>query len=368
MTALPSSPGALVARDLSKSFVGQQRLTDLNLEIASGEIHALLGQNGSGKSTFIKILSGYHAPDPGGMVWIDGQELSLRSPEASARLGMRFVHQDLGLIDALSIADNMSFGSGFPSTLGTIQSKRLRFEVRRALEFVGLDLDPDEPVGDLVPTLKAGVAIARALRESQGSKIKVLVLDEATATLPFQEVEHFLKSVKTVAERGVAVLYVSHHLNETFAIADTVTVLRDGHTVHNSPVANLTHDSLVQILVGHEVAPARSLRTVAGEMERDAIALDVKELTSGIVSGVDLKVRGGEIVGIAGIDGIWPRITTAGNVRCGKTEWCGACRRFRDISVPTRLGNPSWDDLFAIQQSKTFGVYGTNCEGEPDNK
>ena len=295
---------ALEVSQISKTFVGQRVLADLQLRLSPGEIHALLGQNGSGKSTFIKILSGYHAPDPGGTVNVDGQALVFASAESSARLGMRFVHQDLGLVDSLSIADNMCLSSGFPRRFGTIRAKQLHKDVGDALEFAGLDLDPEQPVGDLLPALRASVAIARAIHEPEGSEIKLLVLDEATATLPYKDVEEFLRTVRKIANRGVTVLYVSHHLNETFDIADTVTILRDGRSVHSSPVAELDYDSLVDKLVGSELAilSTQSLKE-AGRNDTEQSTFSVSEFNTEQLDAINLSVRGGEIVGVAGITG-----------------------------------------------------------------
>ena len=301
MTTTSRRQLALGVRNISKHFGGTYALAGLDLEIARGEVHALLGSNGSGKSTLIKILSGYHIPEPGGSIQVDGKPMTFGSPDVSARLGMRFVHQDLALVDSLSVADNMSIGSGFPSRFGTVDSRRLRADALADLEFVGLDLDPRQPVASLGPARRAGVAIARALRHWRESSIKLLVLDEPTAALPSDEVVHLLQIVRTVAAKDVAVLYVSHHLAETFAIADAVTVLRDGRAVASGTVSRFARDSLAKVLVGADLPDVASGRPPLQEAKDPVLA--VRGLSAGAFEDLDLDVGPGEIVGIAGITG-----------------------------------------------------------------
>jgi ribose transport system ATP-binding protein len=297
---------ALLAKNLSKTFAGSRALSNLDLDLVAGEVHALLGQNGSGKSTFIKILSGYHTPDAGGEVWVQGESMSFGSPQASAHLGMRFVHQDLALIDSLSVADNLCLASGFATrALCTVSSRQMREDALRDLASVGLDVDPAVSVSSLVPAVKAGVAIARALKGIANIPINALVLDEPTATFTHHEVEQLLAIVRTVAARGVAVLYVSHHLSETFAIADRVTVLRDGRNAGTWGASELNRDSLVSALVGNlaDIDADRRAAAAPASSGRPRPLLEVDGLHSGIINGVDLSVRAGEIVGIAGLVG-----------------------------------------------------------------
>jgi ribose transport system ATP-binding protein len=299
-------PPALSVRGLSKTFAGSTALADLDLDIAAGEVHALLGQNGSGKSTFIKILSGYHVPDAGGSVRVAGESLPFGSAESSQKLGMRFVHQDLALVDVLPVADNMSLGPGYPQTMGTVRSRRLRCAVRRDLQVVGLHMDPGAAVGSLAPSERTGVAIARAIKELPDSEIKVLVLDEPTATLPHDEVARLLSIIRAVAQRGVGVLYVSHHLDETLSIADTVTVLKDGRRVRVWSRAQVSHDALVSALAGDtalgESGP-RPRRPPPDSPVPSKPLLVVRGLRAGVIQGFDLSARAGEIVGIAGVTG-----------------------------------------------------------------
>ena len=298
----PSAPPlALDVAGLTKTFVGGRALSQVDLRIAAGEVCALLGENGSGKSTLIKVLSGYHSPDPGAVVRIGGQELEFTSPQSSYALGARFVHQDLGLVEESSIADNLAFGPGFPTRFGTVVERRARERARAALTAMGLDVDPGLKVGRLSPAQKTGVAVARALLRDDASPARLLVLDEPTARLPEEEVEQLLAIVRTVAANGIGVLYVTHRLDEVFDVAERAVVLRDGVRVVSEPVAGLTRDTLLAQLFGETLEKAhRRADQVAAETPP---VLRLTELRSEVLRGVSLDVRPGEIVGVAGVTG-----------------------------------------------------------------
>jgi ribose transport system ATP-binding protein len=298
---------ALEVEGLSKTFTRTRALWNVDLSIESGEVHALLGQNGSGKSTLIKVLSGYHAPEPGGSVRIHGESLPWASPVQSYRLGGRFVQQDLGLVGALSVLDNLAMGSGFPTHLGTISRKASIAQAREDLRRLDLDIDPRTPVASLSASERTGVAVARALRHDPLYPARLLVLDEPTATLPVDEVDRLLQMVQHMAAAGVAVLYVTHHLGEVFRVADRVSVFRSGVVVGAGPVGDFDHDKLVYLLAGEEllaVENAESEQRAARASERgDATVLEVEDLHAGPLRGVSLSVALGEIVGIAGLTG-----------------------------------------------------------------
>jgi ribose transport system ATP-binding protein len=298
----PGGSGCLEVRGLTKTFVGTPALRSLDLTVAPGEVHALLGENGSGKSTFIKVLSGYHTPDPGGEVSVAGRRLHFGAPDASYGLGCRFVHQDLGLVESLSVADNLSLMTGFPTRLGTVRGRELRRRVAAALELVGLDIDPSRMVSGLSPATKTGVAVARALRETDGAPPRLLVLDEPTSTLPVSEVRALLAVVRAVAARGIGVVYVTHHLDEVFELADRVSVLRDGAKVVTIDVRDIDRATLVHHLVGRELEEAHAA-SAALPPEHPEVALEVDGLAAGALRGLSLDVRAGEVVGVAGLTG-----------------------------------------------------------------
>ncbi len=306
LTSLPDGGAAaaprpaLRIRRLTKSFAGTVALADFELDIEPGEVHALVGENGSGKSTVIKILAGYHRPDPGGTVEIDGMPLPFGSAPSAHEMGSRFVHQDLGLVLQLPVVDNLYLNSGFASKFGTIREAQTRRQASQLLSRVGLEVDPRTPVGSLTLAQRTGVAVARALEGEDHRQVRLLVLDEPTATLPENEVHHLLDMVRRVAADGVAVLYVSHRLDEIFQVADNVTVLRDGHRVATVPVPSLDKRRLIALLVGDELGelPSPEPGRAGG-----APALSVQGLRGPGVAGVTFRAEPGEILGFAGITG-----------------------------------------------------------------
>lgn len=296
------SDPALRIEGLSKTFGANRALSSVDLIVERGEVHALLGENGSGKSTLIKILSGYHVSDPGGKIFVDGKLLRSGYSEASYEAGLRFVHQNLGLVDSSSVADNLSFNCGFPTHLATVSGRKLRKRSLNELEYVGLNVDPDALVSSLSAAERTGVAVARALQSENMAKISLLVLDEATAALPENEVQRIVGFIKGIASSGTGVLYVTHRLEEVFTAASVATVLRDGREIITTPVSSLTRSSLVNYLVGGEFDPVQK-ESAALEKGEGQSLLGVNSLHSDELDGISLEVRSGEVVGIVGITG-----------------------------------------------------------------
>jgi ribose transport system ATP-binding protein len=292
---------------LTKEFPGQTALDDVSIRFDAGQTHALVGQNGSGKSTLIKILAGYHQPTYGTATMYSAQGGELRDDpftlgdgRAASAAGIRFVHQDLALVDSLSTVENLSLGSGFRTRFGRINWPS---ETKRAIQdllVLGFDdFDVTAPVGSLAPSQRTAVALARSLRDwEKGARL--LVLDEPTASLPGDDVERLFNAVHRVKERGVAILYVSHHLDEVFEIADIVTVLRDGRVVETLPVHALDHDRLIELMIGHKLDRKRAIASTA---ESPRVLLSLQGVSGGNVHHVDLRVHAGEVVGVAGISG-----------------------------------------------------------------
>lgn len=285
---------------LSKTFPGQRALDDVSIEVARGEVHALVGQNGSGKSTLIKVLAGYHQPDPGGSASINDEPLALGDGSAALAAGVRFVHQDLGLVGMLNAVENLALTAGFiTGPGGRIRWRDEVARAREALERLGVGhIDLKAPVDSLPPSNRTAIVIARALIGWEDGA-NLLILDEPTATLPGEDVQRLFEIVHRLKERGVSILYVSHHLDEVFELADTVTVLRDGRRIASVPVGELDHDKLVELIVGRHIDSAASSEyQVTG-----APALTVRGLRGRTVDGIDLDVHPGEIVGLAGVTG-----------------------------------------------------------------
>jgi len=292
---------ALVVRNMSKTFDGTRALSGVDLAVRPGEIRALVGQNGCGKSTLIKILAGYHEPDPDASVFVNGVKLRFGAPAHGARVGLRFVHQDLGLVQSLDSLDNIALGNGYVThATGQIHWRKDAEQARAALLRFGYRFDVRRPVQELTMSQRTGIAIARAL-SARSSSAQVLFLDEPTANLPASEVGLLFDLVRSVSDQGVAVVFVSHHLEEVFSLADTVSVLRDGCHVHTGAVVDLSHTRLVEMMIGKPLSTVEAA-TTALRRESEPI-LELEGMATDVLSPLNLSVHRGEIVGVAGITG-----------------------------------------------------------------
>jgi len=300
-----SSPAvALRVQGVAKSFGQTRALRDVSFDVRGGHIHALLGGNGSGKSTLVKILAGvYHADR--GAIEVRGTKIgaeAITHTEAQ-RLGLRFVHQQPSTFAEMTVAENLSVGRGFETGLGgRIRWRNVRARARQVLDRFGIDADPDQSLGELGAATRTMVEIARALQDQEGETDGILVLDEPTASLPAPEVEVLLAALRRYAAEGQTILYVSHRLEEVLDVCDHVTVLRDGEHISSVPTAGLSHDALVELIVGRSVDSVFPEHASSGGKEA-AVALEVEGLTGGPLRDVGLRVRAGEIVGLAGLVG-----------------------------------------------------------------
>jgi ribose transport system ATP-binding protein len=280
----------LAASGLCKYFGGAAALDCVDLEVNAGEVHALLGENGAGKSTLIKILAGVYVRDAGD-IRMEGR---LVEP-ATERLPVSFIHQDLGLVDTMSVAENIAIVAGYPRRRGLIAWKRAKAAALSALDRMGGGVNPDANVGGLTAAEKSIVAIARALAVN----CKILVLDEPTAALPEADVAGLLAILQRLKEGGLGILYVTHRLDEVFRIADRVTVLRDGRKVTMETVANTKPADLVHAIVGRPL----SNFFISREFGRKEIVLAAERLVSGDVGPISFVVAKGEIVALVGLRG-----------------------------------------------------------------
>lgn len=307
---------ALDVRGACKTFGAQRVLHDVAMQIGPGEVRALVGENGSGKSTLVKILAGYHVPDDGTSITVAGRNVQSHQPGASDEAGLRFVHQDLALVGGLSTVENLGLGRGYGSRQGgPVRWSRRRREAQQVMAELGYDFDVDRPVAQLEASERTAVAVARAVSPHH-SPPRVLVLDEPTANLPGVEVERLFALVRRVRDSGIAILFISHHLNEVFGLADSVTVLRGGRLVATKQVRDVTEAALIELMVGHEVSRSQAKAAPAGS----AVVLAVAGLTGQSVHHVDLTVSAGEILGVAGITG-------SGREALGPLLFGGAPRR-----------------------------------------
>jgi ribose transport system ATP-binding protein len=281
-------------RAVSKEFGGTRALKSVSLDLKRGEILALLGENGAGKSTLIKTLAGIYKPD-GGEVLFCGEPYHHRPPKPNERQKVTFIHQDLGLIEWMTVAENVGLAQGFSIKNSLIDWKQTAKRTAQALELVGCDFDPEERVQSLTRTEKSLVAIARAI----AVEADVLVLDEPTASLPANEVDKLFQAIKTLKSRGVAMIYVSHRLDEVFKIADRVAVLRDGALVGERAIANTNTDDLIRLIIGDK---ASNLFTKADAQTSDAIVC-VDTLTCAGAGPVSFDIKQGELLGLVGLRG-----------------------------------------------------------------
>jgi ABC-type sugar transport system ATPase subunit len=364
-----SVPALRVTR-LSKTFPGTRALIDASIEIGQGEVHALVGQNGSGKSTLIKVLAGYHQPDAGAIAELNGELFACGHTVPG---GLRFVHQDLGLVLELSAMDNLALRSGFISgTAGRIRWREQERETNRILDRFSIDLDIHRPLAEATPVQRTVVAIAGALQGDQpGERGGVLVLDEPTAVLPHDEVERLLAMVDEIRWAGTSVLYVSHRLDEIFEIADRVTVLRAGRVVATLPVAEVDKRSLAKLMVGEDVDP--DYRAPVAARPNSPVVLELREVSGRQLRDVDLDVHQGEILGIAGLAGAgvlelpyliagYLRYPATGKIRLPRrlAAWTDVSRA-RDLGValvPADRAGEAIISEFSVSENLSLAVLG----------
>ena len=292
---------ALTVTDVSMTFPGQKALDGVSLAVHAGEVHALLGENGSGKSTLIKILAGFHTPDPGSVVRVDGAPLTIAAPLESTRMGLRFVHQHLAIVTELNAIENIALEAGYAREWFIDWHEQERV-TRELLGRLNVEMDIHRPLGECKPVEKSAVAIARALRAPEGTKVRVVVMDEPTASLPAAEVSRLFEVIRELTATGVAVIYVSHRLDEVFEISDRISVLRDGRLQGTAVTADVSREEVVDLIVGHRLA-AKYERKVADDTVTSDEALAVRGLVAGNLTGLTFAARRGEIVGVCGIAG-----------------------------------------------------------------
>ena len=279
---------------VTKRFGGTTALSDVSLHLDAGEVLALLGENGAGKSTLIKALAGIHTPDEGRILF-KGEAYHHAPPKPNEKQRVAFIHQDLGLVEWMTVAENVGLAQGYSRRAGLIHWGDTEKRASAALALVGCDFDPTKRVQDLSRTEKSLVAIARAL----AVEADVLVLDEPTASLPADEVERMFAVLRDLRHRGVGMIYVSHRLDEIFRIADRVAVLRDGKLVGAKAVKDTTPSELVNMIVGREVKDLY----VRSAMKRGTETLRVENLATFGAGPISFSAHQGEVLGLVGLRG-----------------------------------------------------------------
>nr|WP_062339755.1 sugar ABC transporter ATP-binding protein [Herbidospora sakaeratensis] len=285
----------LALREVSKSFGAVRALRGVSLDLAPGEAHALAGENGAGKSTLVKILSGVHRPDEGALL-LDGEPVEFHGPADARAAGVAVIYQEPALFPDLSVAENVFMGRHPRRSFGRVDRRAMRTRALDLFSRLGVPLDPARPARGLSIADQQLVEIAKALSRDA----RVLVMDEPTAALSGPEVERLFGVARSLRDQGRAVLFVSHRLDEMFALCERVTTLRDGAVVATDVLADITPDDLVRRMVGRDLAALFPKQpTVPGE-----VALKVDRLTrEGVFTDVSFEVRAGEIVALAGLVG-----------------------------------------------------------------
>lgn len=283
-------------RNLSKSFPGVRALHGCDFDLRGGEVHAVMGENGAGKSTLMKIIAGVHQPDSGEIL-VDGRPATIDGPRAAQAMGIGIIHQELNLMPHLSVAANIFIGREPRGRLGVfIDEAKLRKDARALFERLNLALDPDIEVGALSVARQQMVEIAKALSLNS----RVLIMDEPTAALTSEESGDLFRIIRQLKAQGIGIIYISHKMDELFAIADRITVLRDGEGVGTVQAAAVTMDEIIQMMVGRRIDQDRR-PSVRGET---SIALEVIGLNRGrAIRDVSFSARKGEILGLAGLMG-----------------------------------------------------------------
>jgi ribose transport system ATP-binding protein len=308
--AAPVSDGspnpALEVRGISKAYLGVKALQDVSLSFVSGEAHAIAGQNGAGKSTLIRILSGAEEPDAGS-ISVLGSSVTFDTPHAAQKAGIVTIYQELSLVAGLSVAENIFMGA-LPLKGATIDRRRMRREAQEALDWLGFNLDVEVPVGSLAIAQQQAVELAKALHR----KAKVILLDEPTATLPAPDVKRLLSVLRTLRERGVAIIYVSHRMDELYELCGKVTVLRDGALVGTYSLPGTKPSEIIRAMIGRALKTSILGQSLDNTHQRPRLGtgaaseplLSVRGLKDqSILRDISFELRRGEVLGVAGLVG-----------------------------------------------------------------
>jgi len=292
----PDKPKILLSvKACSKSFPGVKAFNKVDFDLYAGEIHCVVGENGAGKSTFIKMLSGALRPDEGVMI-IGGREYTFLTPALAHQLGIQTIYQEISLAPELSVAENIFMGQYPVNRLGLLDYSTLKKESKVLLENLKIDLDVEVLVGELSIPEKQSVQIAKAM----AMEAKIFILDEPTASYSSSEINHLLDLVREVAAKGVGVIYISHHLEEIFSIHDRITILRDGNKVATHLKNEVTEEQIISEMVGRDLSMFYTREMVEIDYSNSII---FKGFSGGDVKDVSFEIHKGEIVGLAGMVG-----------------------------------------------------------------
>lgn len=285
----------LEARNINKSFVGVQALKDISISIKSGEIHCLAGENGCGKSTLVKNFSGVYTPDSGEIV-LNGKSYDALSPIQAMEAGIQVIYQDLSLFQHLTVAENIAIGKLKNEKTKIVNWSRMKEIARQQLKKIGVELNLDQPIDEISMANKQIVAICRALAQD----CKILFMDEPTTALTKTEVDRLLHIMVELKKKGMAIVFISHKLDEVFSVADTITIFRNGEKIGDFKSSELDKKSLSYYMTGREVEYPRYVRTV----QENTPVMEIEHLSrKGQFQDISLVIRPGDIIGLTGLLG-----------------------------------------------------------------
>lgn len=281
--------------NICKSFGSVQVLNNIHLDVRAGEVHALLGENGAGKSTLIKILGGAYSRDSGD-IYIEGEKANITNVESAKKYGVRVIHQELMLIPYMTIAENIFLGQEPRTRAGLVDRKKMNEDTDRFLQEMGLDLKPEQLVGDLNIAQQQMIEITRSV--SFGSRI--IVMDEPTSSLTDAEVEVLFRTIRRLKAQNVGIIYISHRMSELDEITDRVTIMRDGEYIQTVVTKETTHDELVALMVGRALGDLYEKH----DHRTDEVIMKVEHLASGkLVKDSNFELHKGEVLGFSGLVG-----------------------------------------------------------------
>ena len=334
-------------RHISKSFPGVKALDDVGFSVAEGEVRALVGENGAGKSTLMKILNGNYKKDEG-QILIDGEEVDITDPLVAAAHGISIIFQELNLVDQLSIAENI-FADRLSKGLKQVNWKEINRKAKELLDRIGFDADPRTEVGSLTVAGKQMVEIAKALSRD----CRIILMDEPSATLTKKELNALFDIIRDLKKRGIAVIYISHRMEEIFEICETATVMRDGRIIGTVNVGEVSPDRIVEMMVGREVSSAYPKRdTVPGEEILRVENLCRKDRKQ----NVSFSLRKGEVLGIAGLVGAGRTEIMRGLFGVDYITSCDVYVHGQKVRIPTPAAAKKHGIAFLTEDRKIEGL------------
>lgn len=316
----------LQLNNISKRYGNTHALSDVSMDLYSGEVHALMGENGAGKSTLMKVLSGNIMSDTGEIL-LDGKKIDIKNPEDASKYGIAIIHQELNTVPYMTVAENLALGKEPKNRFGSLDRKKMLDDARSKLERIHADIDPTQPLGSLSVGMQQMVEIARAVSEDA----RILVLDEPTSALSRRESEELYSLIQKMRSEGVGLIYISHRMEEIWRLADRISVLRDGMHIGTGMANELTENKVVSMMVGRKI---EDLYYHEPRTSKEAL-LQVYGLTGNGIGPIDLTINAGEVVCMAGLIGSGRTETArmifgADKPLAGEINVAGKTVKFRD--------------------------------------